>query len=118
MNKATIVKLLQVDHVKAENKILGEISHIFIVDLLGAFQDQTNLYMIMEYVNGGEMHSYIQRQAGQMNNEAANFYAAELYLALEHLHSKKIAHRDIKPSNILLSTAGHVKLTDFGFAKL
>lgn len=71
----------------------------------------------MEYVNGGEMFSHL-RKAGRFPNDVCKFYAAEIILAIQHMHSKNIMYRDLKPENILIDQQGHVKLTDFGFAKV
>jgi len=75
-----------------------------------------NLYLMMEYVIGGEFFSHL-RKAGRFPNETARFYAAEIVLAFEHLHSLSIIYRDLKPENLLLDDVGHIKITDFGFAK-
>lgn len=80
------------------------------------FQDDRHLYMLLEYVIGGELFSHL-RKAGQFTNDMTRFYAAEIVLAIEYLHSKDIIYRDLKPENLLLDSAGHVKITDFGFAK-
>ena len=80
------------------------------------FQDDRNLYMLLEYVIGGELFSHLRR-AGQFTNDMTRFYAAEIVLAIEYLHSRDIIYRDLKPENLLLDSAGHVKITDFGFAK-
>lgn len=81
-----------------------------------AFQDNTNLYMLLEYVVGGELFSHLRR-AGRFTNDMTRFYASEIVLAIEYLHSKNIVYRDLKPENLLLDQNGHVVLTDFGFAK-
>lgn len=78
--------------------------------------DERFLYMLMEFVPGGELFSYL-RNRGRFSNNAGLFYSAEIVCALEYLHSKEIVYRDLKPENILLDRDGHVKLTDFGFAK-
>ena len=70
----------------------------------------------MEYVPGGEVFSYL-RSYGRFNNAMANFYAAEIISALDFLHSRSIVYRDLKPENLLLDREGHLKITDFGFAK-
>ena len=75
-----------------------------------------NLYLMMEYVIGGEFFSHL-RKAGRFPNETARFYAAEIVLAFEHLHGLSIIYRDLKPENLLLDESGHIKITDFGFAK-
>lgn len=118
LNKSTIIRLNQVEHVRTEKQILNGIMHPFVVNLLTTFQDKANLYMVLEYINGGELHSYIQVQAGQVTDGTARFFCGELFLALEYLHSLSVAHRDVKPSNILITSGGHLKLTDFGFAKV
>lgn len=70
----------------------------------------------MEYVPGGELFSYL-RNLGRFNNSSGLFYSAEIVCAMEYLHAKDIVYRDLKPENILLDRDGHIKLTDFGFAK-
>lgn len=72
--------------------------------------------MLLEYVCGGELFSYL-RNAGRFNNATSNFYGCEIVSALDYLHSLRIVYRDLKPENLLLDRHGHLKLTDFGFAK-
>lgn len=72
--------------------------------------------MLLEYVVGGELFSHLRR-AGRFTNDMTRFYASEIVLAIEYLHSKNIVYRDLKPENLLLDHHGHVVLTDFGFAK-
>ena len=81
-----------------------------------ASHDETFLYMLMEYVPGGEVFSYL-RNYGRFSNTWANFYASEIVCALDYLHSRSIVYRDLKPENLLLDRDGHLKITDFGFAK-
>lgn len=80
------------------------------------FQDDTNLYMLLEYVVGGELFSHLRR-AGRFTNDMTRFYASEIVLAIEYLHSKDIIYRDLKPENLLIDHQGHIRITDFGFAK-
>lgn len=103
-------------HTKAERNILESIKHPFIVDLIYAFQTGGKLYLILEYLPGGELFMHLERE-GIFPEETACFYLAEITLALEHLHSCGIIYRDLKPENILLDKDGHVKLTDFGLCK-
>lgn len=103
-------------HTKAERSILESIKHPFIVDLVYAFQTGGKLYLILEYLPGGELFMHLERE-GIFTEETACFYSAEIVLALEHLHSCGIVYRDLKPENILLDKDGHVKLTDFGLCK-
>jgi serine/threonine protein kinase len=82
----------------------------------GTFQDLSNLYFVLEYVRGGELFSLVRRYT-RLPNENAKFYAAEIVLAVEYLHTHNIAHRDLKPENVLIDATGHIKLADFGFSK-
>eukprot|EP01069_Polyplicarium_translucidae_P000601 Polyplicarium_translucidae@DN1314_c0_g1_i1.p1 len=117
LKKSEVIRLKQVEHVKAEKDILLPISHPFIVNVLATFQDDRRLLILMEYVNGGELFSYLRRE-GKLDNYAARLYSAEIVLAFEFLHSLKVVYRDLKPENLLLNSHGHIKLTDFGFAKV
>ncbi|KAL0089265.1 kinase-like domain-containing protein [Phycomyces blakesleeanus] len=117
LKKSEIVRLKQVEHTRNERAVLLEISHPFIVNLWGTFQDSTYLYMVMDYVPGGELFSYLRKQK-TFPDEVAKFYSAEVLLALVYLHSKNIVYRDLKPENILLDAEGNIKITDFGFAKI
>ena len=83
---------------------------------LWTYHDSKFLYMIFEYVCGGELFTYL-RTAGKFSNTTGLFYSAEIVSALAHLHSVNIVYRDLKPENLLLDIDGHVKITDFGFAK-
>ena len=78
--------------------------------------DNRYLYMLFEYLCGGELFTYL-RNAGQFVDSTCMFYAAEIVSVLDYLHARSIVYRDIKPENLLLDTEGHLKLTDFGFAK-
>jgi len=116
LRKMEVVRLKQVDHIKNEKAVLSSVSHPFIVNLCATFQDGTNLYLLMEYVIGGELFSYL-RKAGRFPNDTARFYAAQAILVLEYLHSKDILYRDLKPENLLLDGLGNLKICYFGFAK-
>lgn len=117
LKKATIVRN-QKDtvHTKAERNILEDVKHPFIVDLKYAFQTGGKLYLILEYLSGGELFMHLERE-GIFMEDMACFYLAEITMALGHLHSKGIIYRDLKPENILLDWVGHIKLTDFGLCK-
>ncbi|KKF95585.1 cAMP-dependent protein kinase type 2 [Ceratocystis platani] len=116
LKKAQVVRMKQVEHTNDERKMLGEVKHPFLITLWGTFQDPKNLYMVMDFVEGGELFSLL-RKSGRFPNPVAKFYAAEVVLALEYLHSRNIIYRDLKPENLLLDRHGHLKITDFGFAK-
>ncbi|CAG8629821.1 22175_t:CDS:2 [Dentiscutata erythropus] len=116
LKKSEVVRLKQVEHTNNEKHILEQVQHPFLVNLWGTFQDSCNLYMVMDYVVGGELFS-ILRKTQRFPDHVAKFYAAEVILAFEYLHSKDIIYRDLKPENLLLDRNGHIKITDFGFAK-
>ncbi|KAH7023662.1 kinase-like domain-containing protein [Ilyonectria destructans] len=116
LKKAQVVKMKQVEHTNDERRMLSDVKHPFLITLWGTFQDLKNLYMVMDFVEGGELFSLL-RKSGRFPNPVAKFYAAEVTLALEYLHSKNIIYRDLKPENLLLDRHGHLKITDFGFAK-
>jgi protein kinase A len=116
LKKAQVVKMKQVEHTNDERRMLSDVKHPFLITLWGTFQDWKNLYMVMDFVEGGELFSLL-RKSGRFPNPVAKFYAAEVTLALEYLHSKNIIYRDLKPENLLLDRHGHLKITDFGFAK-
>ncbi|EDV98040.1 GH17207 [Drosophila grimshawi] len=111
-----VIRLKQIEHVKNERNILREIRHPFVISLEWSTKDSTNLYMIFDYVCGGELFTYL-RNAGKFTTQTSNFFAAEIVSALEYLHSLQIVYRDLKPENLLINRDGHLKITDFGFAK-
>ncbi|XP_051882042.1 cAMP-dependent protein kinase catalytic subunit PRKX isoform X2 [Pristis pectinata] len=116
MSIPDVIRLKQEQHVHNEKSILTEIHHPFLIKLYWTHHDECFLYMLMEYVPGGELFSYL-RNLGRFNNSTGLFYSAEIVCAMEYLHAKDIVYRDLKPENILLDRDGHIKLTDFGFAK-
>ncbi|TRY97170.1 hypothetical protein DNTS_020332 [Danionella cerebrum] len=117
LKKATIARNAKdTAHTKAERSILEEVKHPFIVDLMFAFQTGGKLYLILEYLSGGELFMQLEKE-GIFLEDTACFYLAEISLALGHLHQKGIIYRDLKPENIMLNYNGHVKLTDFGLCK-
>src|SRR5271169_5780195 len=106
----------QVEHTNDERSMLQVVKHPFLVNLWGTFQDSKNLYMVMDFIEGGELFSLL-RKSQRFPNPVAKFYAAEVTLALEYLHAQDIIYRDLKPENLLVDRHGHIKITDFGFAK-
>ncbi|KAL9614412.1 MAG: hypothetical protein Q9167_001083 [Letrouitia subvulpina] len=125
LKKQQVVKMKQVEHTNDERKMLQKVKHAFLVTLWGTFQDSKNLYMVMDFVEGGELFSLLRKSQvyicslyqKRFPNPVAKFYAAEVTLALDYLHSMHIIYRDLKPENLLLDRHGHLKITDFGFAK-
>ena len=116
LKKAKIIKLKQVEHTNDERLMLSTVTHPFIIRMWGTFQDLNFVYMIMDYIEGGELFSLL-RKSHKFPVPVAKFYAAEVILAIDYLHENDIIYRDLKPENILLDKYGHIKLTDFGFAK-
>ncbi|XP_026305366.1 cAMP-dependent protein kinase catalytic subunit PRKX [Piliocolobus tephrosceles] len=116
MSIPDVIRLKQEQHVHNEKSVLKEVSHPFLIRLFWTWHDERFLYMLMEYVPGGELFSYL-RNRGRFSSTTGLFYSAEIICAIEYLHSKEIVYRDLKPENILLDRDGHIKLTDFGFAK-
>ncbi|KAK2075312.1 hypothetical protein P8C59_009447 [Phyllachora maydis] len=119
LRKTEVIRLKQIDHVQHERRILADVSgHPFITNLLASFSDRDFLYLVLDYVPGGELFSYL-RKFRRFDEPATRFYAAEIVLVLEYLHEQQggVAYRDLKPENLLLDASGHVKLVDFGFAK-
>ncbi|KAJ3077402.1 camp-dependent protein kinase catalytic subunit [Podochytrium sp. JEL0797] len=117
IKKADLIKLKQEKQVINEKAILTAIKLNFIVELYHSFQDTHHLYMIIEYIDGGDLFSYL-RKVQKFGEEDGRFYTCEVLIALQYLHAHNVVYRDLKPENILLDTTGHVKLADFGFAKV
>ena len=117
LKKENIVKMKQVEHTLNEKKILCSVDFPFIVKLFFSFKDTSNLYMVLEYVSGGEMFTHL-RKIGKYSEENACFYASQIVLTFEYLHYLNCVYRDLKPENVLYDSNGYVKITDFGFAKI
>lgn len=116
MSKAEMVKKNQVHHILAEREILTLIDSPWIVNLVYSFQDSQNLYLVMDFLQGGDyMNILINRDI--LPIEDARFYIAETALAIDAVHRLGYIHRDLKPDNILIDRSGHVKLSDFGLCK-
>lgn len=116
LRKTMVKRRKQVEHTRAERRIMGAINYPFIVKLRYAFQTSTNLYFVTDYMKGGELFFHLKRKR-TFNEGITRFYAAELVLALSHLHSQNVVYRDLKPENILLDERGHIQITDFGLSK-
>jgi len=106
----------EIEHTLAEKEVMSKINHPFIVSLKYSFQTEDRLYLVMDYMSGGELFFHLQKEE-KFPEARAKFYAAEICLALEHIHSLNIIYRDLKPENILLDHYGHVCMTDFGLCK-
>lgn len=126
MNKAEVLASHQERNIMAEKNLLFECSNSpFILRLLQTFNHPNQIMMLMEFIQGGELWSYIYEKqdtvarsaGGGFDMKAVKFYSANVILAFKHLHNKGIAYRDLKPENLLINNNGYVKMIDFGFAK-
>ncbi|KAF8392176.1 hypothetical protein HHK36_022518 [Tetracentron sinense] len=116
LKKSEMLRRGQVEHVKAERNLLAEVDSNCIVKLYCSFQDEEFLYLIMEYLPGGDMMTLLMRK-DTLTEDEARFYVGETVLAIESIHKHNYIHRDIKPDNLLLDRYGHMKLSDFGLCK-
>ncbi|OIW07258.1 hypothetical protein TanjilG_08373 [Lupinus angustifolius] len=116
LKKSEMLRRGQVEHVKAERNLLAEVDSNCIVKLYFSFQDEEYLYLIMEYLPGGDMMTLLMRK-DILTEDEARFYVGETVLAIESIHKHNYIHRDIKPDNLLLDKNGHMKLSDFGLCK-
>lgn len=119
LQKKVIVQKKEVAHTVGERNILVRTAMTdspFIVGLKFSFQTPTDLYLVTDYMSGGELFWHLQKE-GRFDEKRAKFYIAELILALQHLHLHDIVYRDLKPENILLDANGHIALCDFGLSK-
>jgi serine/threonine protein kinase len=116
LRKDVLVDENMISHTLAEKQILQDMDHPFIVRLHYAFQTDQKLYLVLDFLSGGELYFHLKNEV-KFGVERARFYIAELILAIEHLHNHDIVFRDLKPENIMLTSEGHICLTDFGLAK-
>ncbi|XP_058104515.1 uncharacterized protein LOC131248300 isoform X1 [Magnolia sinica] len=116
LKKSEMLRRGQVEHVKAERNLLAEVDSACIVKLYCSFQDEEFLYLIMEYLPGGDMMTLLMRK-DTLTEDEARFYVGQTVLAIESIHKHNYIHRDIKPDNLLLDRFGHMKLSDFGLCK-
>jgi len=113
LRKTDMVAKEQLAHVRAERDILVEADHTWVVKMYYSFQDPINLYLIMEFLPGGDMMTLLMKK-DTLSEEVTQFYIAETALAIDSIHKVGFIHRDIKPDNLLLDARGHIKLSDFG----
>jgi serine/threonine kinase 38 len=113
LRKADMLEKEQVAHVRAERDVLVEADHQWVVKMYYSFQDHVNLYLIMEFLAGGDMMTLLMKK-DTLSEECTQFYIMETALAIDSIHRLGFIHRDIKPDNLLLDARGHLKLSDFG----
>ncbi|KAK4837428.1 hypothetical protein QYF36_005327 [Acer negundo] len=117
LKKADTIRKNAVESILAERNILISVRNPFVVRFFYSFTCRENLYLVMEYLNGGDLYSLL-KNLGCLDEDMARIYIAEVVLALEYLHSMNVIHRDLKPDNLLIGRDGHIKLTDFGLSKV
>ncbi|OMJ88442.1 hypothetical protein SteCoe_9668 [Stentor coeruleus] len=116
MNKTEMIFKNQMQHIKAERDILATAENPWIVGLKYSFQDDSYLYLVMEYLPGGDLMNLLIKKS-ILSEDEARFYTAEMILAVDSVHKLNYIHRDLKPDNILIDRNGHIKLSDFGLSK-
>ena len=117
IKKEVLIKKNQIIHIRNEQLFMSKVKSPWIVELKASFQEDDFLYLVMEFLPGGDfMNLLIEKD--KLTEEDAKFYTAELILAVESIHKLDCIHRDIKPDNILIDKSGHIKLSDFGLAKV
>ncbi|XP_069605744.1 microtubule-associated serine/threonine-protein kinase 4 isoform X6 [Ranitomeya imitator] len=117
INKQNLVLRNQIQQAFVERDILTFAENPFVVSMYCSFETKRHLCMVMEYVEGGDCATLLKNM-GPLPVDMARMYFAETVLALEYLHNYGIVHRDLKPDNLLVTSMGHIKLTDFGLSKV
>ncbi|KAJ3341532.1 hypothetical protein HDU93_004692 [Gonapodya sp. JEL0774] len=115
INKYQCIKMKAVHNILRERALLEELQHPFLVNLRYAFQDDENMFMVIDLMMGGDLRFHLDRTGG-FTEAQLRFYAAEISLVLAYMHKRRIVHRDLKPDNLLLDERGHCHITDFNIA--
>lgn len=118
LKKEFIIENDEVESIRSEKRVFliaNRERHPFLTNLHACFQTETRVYFVMEYISGGDLMLHIQR--GQFGTKRAQFYAAEVCLALKYFHENGVIYRDLKLDNILLTLDGHIKIADYGLCK-
>ena len=117
LSKSKIKINKQEENSKSERDLMIELTSPFIVNIKFAFQDETKLYIVSEFLQGGDMFYHMHHSTINFTESTAKFYIIELILAIEFLHENNVIYRDLKPENILMNSEGHIKISDFGLSK-
>ena len=117
MSKTKIIDKKSITSIKSERELLSKIKHPFLVNMQFAFQDNDNLYLVLDLLTGGDLRYHIC-QVRRFTEKQTQFFIACIILGLEYCHTNNIIHRDIKPENLVLNDKGYVHITDFGIAKI
>ena len=116
LEKEKMIQKNVIEFVINEKNILTQMNNDFIVRGVYNFQSTKYLYMVMEFMKGGDFANILE-EVGCFDEDIAKYYLAQIVLALEYLHQNGIIHRDLKPENVLVGSEGHIKLTDFGLSE-
>ncbi len=116
MSKLKIIDKKSEKSINSEREFLSFLQHPFIVNMHYAFQDNNNLYLVMDMLSGGDLRYHISRYR-RFSEEQTRFFIACMVYTLEYIHGNNVIHRDIKPENLVLDDKGYVRITDFGIAK-
>ena len=118
LNKIQIKLKKQEEHTKTERNLMVKVKCPFIVNIKFAFQDDLKLYIVSDFMQGGDMFYHLHTEKKKFSESTAKFYIIELILGIEFLHKNNIIYRDLKPENILMDIEGHIKISDFGLSKI
>ena len=117
MSKTKIIDRRSEKSIMSERTLLSKLNNPFIVNMYFAFQDFSNLYLVMDLLSGGDLRYQLSKKK-RFSEKETKFFISNIILALEYIHSKNIIHRDIKPENLVLELNGYLRITDFGVAKI
>ena len=117
LHKSHIKLTQQEEHTKTERDLMVKIDSPFLLNIKFAFQDETKLYLVSDFMQGGDMFYHLHFE-NKFPEKKAKFYLIEIILGLEYLHKNNMIYRDLKPENILMDSEGHIKLSDFGLSKV
>jgi serine/threonine protein kinase len=116
MYKAKIIQKKSINSVMNERTLLAKVNHPFLINMNSAFQDRENLYLLMDYLDGGDLRYHIGKKRRFTENET-KFLVANMVVGLEYLHRNKIIHRDMKPENLVFDSDGYLRITDLGISR-
>ena len=118
LSKTQIKLKKQEEHTRTERNLMVKVNCPFVVNIKFAFQDESKLYIVSDFMQGGDMFYHLHSNKKKFPESTAKFYIIELILGLEFLHKNNVIYRDLKPENILMDTDGHIKISDFGLSKI
>ena len=118
LSKTQIKLKKQEEHTRTERDLMVKLNSPFVVNIKFAFQDESKLYIVSEFLPGGDMFYHLHNSTFQFTEATTKFYIIEIILGIEFLHNNNVIYRDLKPENILMDTEGHIKISDFGLAKI